>query len=490
MKRIFLVLLSSLICFSQYMVYRPTTALGGAAAPVLYWACDTEPIRKEQVRLFRSWLAKRGYPDIDVRIDSANKGLQKTIIQGVTGVSCDLIDTAGQNVRYLKEIGILEDLTDLDSEFRLPPERFYPTMRDDYFIEGRCYAFPANVGNLLYLVNRDAFRKVGMEPPPERIGVDAFEALAREYVRRANPGKPRQRTYFTDRFDDTSLRESAGVSSFNETLTASALNDGRYVALLERIGRWIREEHLAPTASEATDFSVEQAVKGGWGIQLFNKGVLATFLYYRMGIVHLRALGARFDLATMEPPNGGFPTTFSGGRVCAIYKGSPHKQLAKYFIAFLASEEYNRHIVEAADAMPPSPRYLDAEEFLHPKGYRHEWDLHAGFARAARTISFPVTYSPFLSPNAHLKRESDALGAYWAGVATAGQAVSNASAAIDRAILEDVRRHPERQAAFLAAQRRQRQVDELKRSGKKLPAALVQNTFLLRYYRHTGMLQE
>lgn len=489
MKNLFLILLACLICFSQYMGYQPA-ARGGTKVPVLYWACDTEPIRHEQVRLFRRWLAEHGYPDMEIRIDAANKGLQKTIIQGITGVSSDIIDTAGQNVRYLVDLGILEDLTDLDQQFGLPPDRYFPAMRENYFVDGRCYAFSANVGNILYFVNRDAFRQVGLTPPPQRLSLEAFEALARDYVRRANPGGGQARRYFADRFDDILLRESMGISAYNETLTASGLADPRYPALLKRIDHWVRVEHLAPTAAEAMDFSVERAVKGGWGIQLFKRGTLATFLYYRMGVIHLRDMGAQFEMGTLEPPDAGFPTTFAGERICALYRGSPHKKLARYFMAFLASEAYNRHVVEAGDAMPPSPRYLSEEAFLRPAGRPHEWALHAGFAQAATNISYPSAYSPFLPLNQHQRAEAATLGAFWAGVASAEEAVSNAAASMDAAIRDYVRRHPERQAEFTAAQERQRQVDSLRRAGKKLPAKLVQNTFLLRYYRHQGMLAD
>jgi len=48
--------------------------------------------RAEQVKLFREWLKKNHYPDIDLRLDSANSDQTKKIIQGVSGVGSDVMD--------------------------------------------------------------------------------------------------------------------------------------------------------------------------------------------------------------------------------------------------------------------------------------------------------------------------------------------------------------------------------------------------------------
>ena len=41
--------------------------------PVIYWVTDSNPARIEQVSLFQKWLKKNDYPDMELRIDTANR---------------------------------------------------------------------------------------------------------------------------------------------------------------------------------------------------------------------------------------------------------------------------------------------------------------------------------------------------------------------------------------------------------------------------------
>jgi len=94
----------------------------------------------------------------------------------------------------------------------------------------------------------------------------------------------------------------------------------------------------------------------------------------RYGLIQLRefSLERRKDnrpalqLAVSEPPHGGFPNTSTGTRAAAVYKGGKHRDLAKYFLAYLASEDYNMNIVRDADALPPNPAVTKSEAYLRP----------------------------------------------------------------------------------------------------------------------------
>ena len=72
------------------------------------------------------------------------------------------------------------------------------------------------------------------------------------------------------------------------------------------------------------------------------------------------------DLGVVEPPNGGFPMVDVNVRGAAVYKGSPHIDLACHFQAFLASDIYNEQVIRGGDALPPNPALTHSEEFLHP----------------------------------------------------------------------------------------------------------------------------
>ena len=87
------------------------TKPGAGDKPVLYWSTWPTVIRQKQIQIFHEWLEKKGYPDIDLKIDFDSGG--KGIIQGVSGVGSDLMGSGSQgSLRFLKDAGILVDLTD------------------------------------------------------------------------------------------------------------------------------------------------------------------------------------------------------------------------------------------------------------------------------------------------------------------------------------------------------------------------------------------
>ncbi|MBL8993864.1 MAG: hypothetical protein JNM63_11025, partial [Spirochaetia bacterium] len=75
MQNLFLAILVTLTIFTQIIIYRDGFRSGEKSGlPVLYWVTDANPVRQEQVRLFRQWLTNNRYPDMEIRLDTANRG--------------------------------------------------------------------------------------------------------------------------------------------------------------------------------------------------------------------------------------------------------------------------------------------------------------------------------------------------------------------------------------------------------------------------------
>src|SRR5690606_21668591 len=107
------------------------------------------------------------------------------------------------------------------------------------------------------------------------------------------------------------------------------------------------------------------------------------------------------DLAVAPPPYEKFLNTTIATRAAMVYSQGKHKELATYFLAFLASKEYNEQIVKDGDALPPNPIYTETVAYKRPPEYPSEWDVHEPFARAAIDISVGGSYSRFiLAPTA------------------------------------------------------------------------------------------
>lgn len=491
MRHLFLVILAGLVVFSQFISFRGRKGVQqGSGLPVLIWSGAANPARARQIEVFKEWLKKNHHPAMGVQYDTANASYSKIVIQGVTGVAGDFADTYGNGgLRYLQEIGILQDLSPYLKEFNIDLSNYFQPILEEILIDGKLYGQPCNATVNGYLVNIDAFEKVGLPIPPYRNDLDAFERIGVEFVRRANVKPERLRTFFAGSVSQQpefeSMHRSLGIGLFNETLSASGLNRPEMVALLKRIHRWIYQERLAPTAAELSSVAVEAGF-GQTVFQLFNNGHVGLIFTGRWALIQIRNMKNNPRVSAIEPPHGGWPNSVAVTRASVFYEGGKNKDLAKYFFAYLASEEYNRLILADGDSLPPNPAFLKDPDFLSPKGFENEWSLHSNIARLSTEIGVGREYSPYVLAVNCDRRIRNALDRFLSDILSAEDATAEMGRGVDEEIQAFVKRHPERKERYLRALDAQKVIDAIKARGEKIPLDQVENAFLKKYYRATG----
>lgn len=401
MKYLFLAILVLLTAASLFTASLSPERHSGV--PILYWVTDSNPAREVQVSTFQEWLEKHNYPRYELRLDMVNIASDKVVIQGVSGVCADIVDhTGGSNLFFRQAVGMLTDVTDWGLELGFDPKQTWEAMGPELTVDGRQYAFPCNVYVHLLWVNRNIFRQLGVPEPPRRWTFDEFEALGKRFSAAANaPGQPRR--YFLAPYVDSGVMwRSLGLSQYNETLTACTLDDPRAVRVLKLIYRWTYEDHIIPTLAERDSFATD-AGYGGSTIQLFNSGNYALFPCCRYGLIQLRTFQRnrrekgqpRLELAVVEAPHGGFPNASTGTRASAVYRGGPRQDLAKYFLAYLASEDYNMNIVRDSDALPPNPKYTRTEAYRRPLAMLPDLTAFFPYSAAERRDLLPAFQTAF-----------------------------------------------------------------------------------------------
>lgn len=486
MKYLFLILLAVLIGASAITAL--TLPDARSQVPVIYWVTDANPARQEQIRLFQQWMKKHNYPPVELRLDTANNDTSKKVVQGVSGVGGDCMDIgSGGGMRYFQSIGLLTDCTKWAKELGFGPEHTSAAMKTEITLDGKQYMFPCNCYVHLYWVNKATFRKYGLPPPPPTWDLATFERIGKAFVAAANPPGKRREFFFANSAPLDVVRRSDGVAVFNETLTRCTLDDPRNVRALKLIRKWTYDDHLCPTAAEVNSFSTASGY-GGSTLQLFNSGNYAMFMMGRYALIQLRKFG-KLELAVSYPPitAGGMPNASCGTRAAGIYTASPHPELAKYFLAYLASEDYNMQIVRDADSQPPNPIYTKTREYTHPPDWPNEWGTHEVWAKAMDEIAVGPEYSPYVVPDAVGRLDGQATEAYMSGVVTAEAAAKQAADRINAEIARTLEETPSLQAGYDKLLARQKQIDELKARGEKIPLAWVDNHYLRRYYEFKAL---
>lgn len=487
MKYLFMVVLILLIaCSVATSMVRQRQA---GSVPVLYWVTDNNPARKEQLRRFHAWLKKNDYPPMEVRTDSANRDVSKMVVQGVSGMGGDILEiwAPSGDMLYFQQMGILEDITDAGREWGFDPSHTFPSAQAQITLRGRQYMFPCNVGGLGLWANLATFRKFGQAPPPWRWTVEEFERRGKDFVAAANPpGKPRS-VFFVNYLRLDMLARSFGATTFNETLTEPTIDDEGNVRAMNLIRKWTYEDHLIPSAAEVSAFATDSGY-GGASAQLFNAGQYAMLLIGRNAIIQFRKFGS-MELAVAEPPHGGFPNTNTGTRGAGIYAGSAYKDLARYFLAFLASEDYNRQIVDDGDSLPPNPRYTDNDEFRRPPNYPNEWNCHQPFLEL-ENIGIPTEFSPFVSPNAVSRIIRLNVDRFMNDRCTAEVAARDSAKQIRGEMQRSLRENPSLLPRYEELVKRQKQIDQLRKDGRPVPLEWIENPFHQRYYQFKGWVQQ
>jgi multiple sugar transport system substrate-binding protein len=487
MKALFMSMLFALVMATlatMYMTQRKESDI-----PVIYWVTDNNPARALQVENFRKWLAKRGFPDAELQVDTSNGDLSKKIIQGVSGVAGDVVDcgTGGGDMQYMVETGIVEDVTDAGVKLGFSPSMTYPSLKDDICIDGSQYVFPCNVSVNMLIVNLDTFRRLGLEDPPMRMDFEEFERRGREYMEAANKGLSRKENFFCYGLSNLCVARSLGGDLFNETLTGGAVDSVAFVKMLALIYKWTYVDHIMPSSSDMASFATQSGY-GGAGLQLFNSGNFAMIQYGRYALIQLRQFG-KINLDAVEFPNGGYPNSIIYSRSAFVYKGGVHRDIAKRFLAYLASEDYNRNIVEDSDSLPPNPEYTRIDAYLRPKGLENEWALHRKLAVDAVDISIVQSKSPYLSNKLAYNFLEDGFASVMSGILSPEAAAKDIQARIDREIDRTVRENPRLAASYEKDREMQRRIDAIKASGGKIPLEWIKNPFHRKYCKEKGLAE-
>ena len=472
---------------------------------VLYWVTDANPARKAQIEGFYKWLIENGHvnekgePIVELKVDTANRDNYKILIQGVSGIGGDVMDQyGGTGINLLSDIGMLEDVTEDAKADGYDISQTYPAMKDQITFNDAQYAFPCNVAVNMLWVNNEALEKYGQPIPPTRWTLEQFEEYGKAFVKAANAQKTgnQQRAFYLNKLDPMLVYRSMGFVEFNETLTATQYLDPRFAEMLRLRYKWTYVDRILPSAADMSSFSTQQGY-GGPETQLFYRGNFALMQGARYSLITLRkfdkANNKQTKLSVSYPPYGHYPVTTIGSRCAVVYVAGKHKELAKLFLQYLASEEYNMQIVETADALPPNPKYTKTEEFLRPKGYENEWGTHELFANAALNHATNHLISPYIHRTKLDRIETAAMEAVMSDLLTPKEAGEQAQLRAMNEIRQnmelDKNVKPELLARYKQDLANQKIIDECKKQGKKIPLKLITNSFYRKYYQDMGMAE-
>ncbi len=411
----------------------------------LTWSTDPNPARPDQIAPFL-----KAHPNIRIKIEPNTR--DKIIVQSASRVGPDIIEiySLTDMVQFV-EAGILLDLTEFASKMGFSPDVTFPRLRGNLLHNGRQYRFPCNIGNQDLRYNKRLFREAGIpEPQSAMLWEDFIERVKPLTVKRPDGAGYERFAMLMARGNARDIHLQRGARFFTPDGTRSALDSPESIAAVQFYYDLMTKHHVIPTPDQSKALSGG----GGWAtgeINFFMNERSACLWGARWMMVQFRGephLEGNIGAVLLPRFPGGEPANYCGTRGSGINVNTPHREEALQFLAYLASEEYNRIIAQSSDGLPPNARFCENPEFLvNPKYPAEDAAMQEVFIRSMDYAETPEI-SPFVDPVVAESYWNDALDYVENGMKTPEEAMREAAKRVNDRIQATLRERPDLKALY------------------------------------------
>lgn len=359
------------------MIWRPSSAPDGRVP--LVWVSDNNPARALQIAAFNE-----EHPDLALRLDYGNMGVQKIILQSSSGVGPDIFDFQDDDMGTFVESGILWDVTEPAARLGFSAEaNGWPAARKNLLYNGRQYGFSCSAGAFILIYNKNVFDYFGVPYPEGLMTWEEFIALARRVnSATAERAGDKRRIFGVTGANWRLLFESLRGEIFSEDGRPRILDSPELRRAFEMHHDFLFAHRIMPSTVEARAMSGQ----GGWGTGQLNQFATGNYAMITVGhwalisFARAHALQAgqlekrglkeedirnplerplRLGAVLIPKFAGREPSYRVRGRIAGINARSPRREQALAFLQYLAGPTYSKLLNESADWLPGNPGYAN-----------------------------------------------------------------------------------------------------------------------------------
>ena len=310
---------------------------------------------KSEIDILKPILSEFEKENPDIKIDFMHipqNYFQKLHLLFASNTAPDVVFLNNQYLPVYANAGKLEDLTD----YNLVDQNFYPKAVEAMSRNGKIYAVPRDISNLVIFYNKDIFDKNNLHYPDETTTFNDFLTLAKAAT-------DHEKGIFGISFEEDPLfylpyLMSEGGGLLSDDGKTEILNTPESQNGLNFYADLRNKYHVAPMQSESASATMAQ---------MFLQGKLAMHLSGRWLVPKYRE-SADFDWDVAHFPKGTkgsiVPLDASGW---AISADSKHKEEAARLIKFLSSKENLEKFSESGLIVPARIDSANSKSFLNGK---------------------------------------------------------------------------------------------------------------------------
>lgn len=332
------------------------------------------------------------YPAVEVKVTFAPgvtaAGTNPKLLAAIAGgTPPDVVIHDGSSFTTWVAQGASTAIDDLVKQAGIVKEDYFPFSWEKVNFEGRIWGLPFDTDVRALYYNKDMFSEAGLDPEKPPRSIEDLDRYA-DKLTKYGPAKKLERFGILPWGGNWFLcgwAWSFGAKLFDPKTNKIALNHPKMVEALDWEVAYAKKYGIQTISAFASGW-------GGGAQNPFISGKVAMDVTGDWVLADIRRYGPqiKFGLAIVPYPSGGEATTWSGGFVFAIPRGSKHLKEAWKFMSFMAGPYgqyvYNKltthiptNILAALDpaftADPEHKFFIDLLPVSHTEPVIPEWAL-------------------------------------------------------------------------------------------------------------------
>lgn len=305
---------------------------------------------ESEINILKPLLSEFEENNPNIRVDFMHipqNYFQKLHLLFASNTAPDVIFINNQYLPVYANANVLEDLSPYSEEIGY--EKFYPKALQALSYDGRIYAVPRDISNLLIYYNKDLFKKYRIPYPHKNWTMDEFLETSQKLTHRPY--------VFGTSFEEDPLYYLPYLTSngFDDIPYYDKIKDNESLKFYAELRK---KHHVAPTKDESASATMAQ---------MFLQGRIGMHLSGRWLVPKYRE-EAKFDWDVTEFPNGKagsiVPMDASGW---AVSKSSKNKPQAIKLIKFLSSKQCSEKFSKSGLIVPARYDSANSKYFLDNK---------------------------------------------------------------------------------------------------------------------------
>ena len=253
---------------------------------------------------------------------------------------------------YIKA-NLLEDLTPY---FKDKTKSYYPSALKCFEEEGKIYAIPRDISNIVIYVNKEYLRQAEINSKVKLKNIEELKNLAQKLTNKEHYGiNTEEDTLYWLNFIAS---EGGGVLS--DDAKKIIINTKKSIDSLNKYANFSNQYHIAPTKAQIGSMTTAQ---------MFINGKLAMYMGGRWMVPLFRET-VNFDWDVIEFPSSEINKTYIDASGWALAKNSKNKENAIKFIKYISSPKSIEKLTESGLIIPAdiecAEKYINKEQNVRP----------------------------------------------------------------------------------------------------------------------------